>query len=368
MPGTTASAIVAILLGVVVGFVLFVPFVSLSYRRRGHLSPGRLLVWASALVYFWAIWTYTLLPLPSGRRIEVCAGRELDPLALLREVRDLRPLLGQGTALLADPTFLQIALNVVLFIPLGFFLRVLGGRGIVVALLAGFGVSLVIETTQLTGVWGIYSCAYRVFDDGDLMTNTAGAAIGSVLALMVPRRLRGLAVAPDAGRPRPVTRARRLLAMACDGIAFLLVSASVDVMVTAARVILAGGWELSAMRRVAVPVVEGAGASGAGTLVAAAIWLVVILATGRSPGDSAVQLQYRGGPVPHPLARLLRWLAGIAGIAVLGLVWGLLTPILAFVSVFMVLITRSGRGLPGLVSAQELTDARADAGASVPRS
>ncbi|WP_454115939.1 VanZ family protein [Microbacterium aurum] len=54
---------------------------------------------------------------------------------------------------------LQLALNVLLFVPLGFFIRVLGGRGVVVALLAGLGVSLVIETTQLTGVWGLYPSA-----------------------------------------------------------------------------------------------------------------------------------------------------------------------------------------------------------------
>ncbi len=69
---------------------------------------------------------------------------------------------------------LQVALNVLLFLPLGFFLRVLGGRGILIAGLAGLVVSGIIETTQLTGVWGIFPCAYRVFDVDDLIANTSG--------------------------------------------------------------------------------------------------------------------------------------------------------------------------------------------------
>ncbi len=85
---------------------------------------------------------------------------------------------------------LQVLLNVLLFMPLGFFLRVLGGRGIVTAVVAGLGISLFVETTQLTGVWGVYPCAYRLFDVDDLVTNTLGAVLGSAIAaVIVPRRI-----------------------------------------------------------------------------------------------------------------------------------------------------------------------------------
>lgn len=140
------SGAVAIGLGALVGVALFVPFVALSYRRRGGLTIGRFLLWAAALVYFLAIWTYTLLPLPDSTDY-VCAGVNLDLTAFLDDLRSARSV--------TDFAVLQLALNVLLFVPLGFFLRVLGGRGIVVALLVGFGVSLAIETTQLTGVWGL---------------------------------------------------------------------------------------------------------------------------------------------------------------------------------------------------------------------
>ena len=42
-----------------------------------------------------------------------------------------------------------------LFVPLGFFIRVIAHRGVVVAGLSGLAISLLIEVTQLTGAWGL---------------------------------------------------------------------------------------------------------------------------------------------------------------------------------------------------------------------
>ncbi|MEI4473747.1 VanZ family protein [Frigidibacter sp. MR17.24] len=58
-------------------------------------------------------------------------------------------------------------------------------------LLFGAGLTLAVETTQLTGIWGLYPCAYRQFDTDDLITNFLGVALGLRLA-----RSRGW------GRPR----------------------------------------------------------------------------------------------------------------------------------------------------------------------
>jgi hypothetical protein len=50
------------------------------------------------------------------------------------------------------------------------------------AILLGFSLSLMVELTQITGVWGIYPCAYRKFDVDDLLLNTLGVALGSMAA------------------------------------------------------------------------------------------------------------------------------------------------------------------------------------------
>jgi glycopeptide antibiotics resistance protein len=49
------------------------------------------------------------------------------------------------------------------------------------AVLLGFGLSLTVELTQLTGIWGLYPCPYRHFDIDDLILNTAGVALGVAL-------------------------------------------------------------------------------------------------------------------------------------------------------------------------------------------
>jgi glycopeptide antibiotics resistance protein len=337
----------AIALGVVAGVVLFVPFVAISYRRRGGLGLGRFALWASALVYLMAIWTYTLLPLPDPD-VLTCAGVNLELFAFVGELRDagLRP----GT-LLSDPNALQLLLNVLLFIPLGFFLRVLGGRGIVVAALTGLGLSAVIEFTQLTGVWGLYPCAYRVFDVDDLLTNTLGAVVGSVLSLAVPRAYRGMARAADADRPRPVTRSRRLLAMACDLVGSWLVALTTGVLFQLALYALGARDEVR----------TGGAAAVVSSVVTIIVWLTVVLTTGRTVGDLAVRLRFQGGPLPVWLARVLRFAGGIGGFLVLFALpgaWDFVGWLFALGSLILVFTTPDGRGLPGLASGQYVADAR----------
>ena len=341
--------VIAIAIGVGFGVLLFVPFVAVSYRRRGRLGAGRTLLWLSALIYFWAIWTYTLLPLPDPDTIR-CVGAITDPMSI---VRDLQKAFAAPGNPLRQPALLQLVFNVLLFVPLGVFIRVLAGRGILVALAAGFGLSLLVETTQLTGVWGIYPCAYRFFDVGDLMTNTLGAVVGCTLALVVPKTLRGAKASADADLPRPVTRGRRALAMLCDGLAYGFLSAGTGVAVQV--------WlEYGVRDRQAV--LDGGLASAVGVIVPSAMLLVLILVGGRSIGDIAVQLRFTGSRLPAPFARLLRWAGGIGGLAalpLLGAFFDAVSSILILVAVVMLFTTRLGRGLPGVLSGQHLVDARA---------
>lgn len=341
------NGVIAVMIGLALGVVLFVPFVAISYRRRGRLTIWRLLLWLSALIYFWAIWTYTLLPLPDPDAIR-CVGAILDPMSV---VRDVQAGLRAGGNPLGRPEILQLVFNVLLFTPLGFFVRVLGGRGFLVALAVGLGLSLFIETTQLTGVWGLYPCAYRFFDVGDLMTNITGAVLGSIAGLVVPRRLRGLDVSVDARLPHPVTRGRRALAMLCDGLGYTFLAAAIGVAVQ-----LWFGYVVHDERNFT----DGTLAGDLGTAAAIAVWLIVILATGRSIGDLAVQLRYDGSRMPAFLARLLRWLGGVAGIGAIGLIPGGLgiSGALSLLACVMFFFTKKGRGLPGLLSGQHLRDAR----------
>lgn len=72
--------------------------------------------------------------------------------------------------------FDQMTLNVLLFVPLGAMLMFWGKRTAGQAALIGYGVSLLIEGSQL--LW-----ANRIFDVDDLITNTTGTALGWLGAL-----------------------------------------------------------------------------------------------------------------------------------------------------------------------------------------
>jgi glycopeptide antibiotics resistance protein len=345
------SAAVAIGLGAIIGTGLFIPFVAISYWRRGQLTVGRAVLWAAALVYFFAIWTYTLLPLPDPDALR-CTGVNL---RLFASVDDILAASGW-----TDPAVLQVLLNVLLFVPLGFFLRVLGGRGVLTALAVGLGLSLFVETTQLTGVWGVYPCAYRLFDVDDLVTNTLGAVLGSLIATaIVPRRLWNATV-KNAAAPHPITRGRRVLAVVCDALGVWLLGATASVSVQL--------W-LQYVVDDRAAVLDGTAAAIAGALVRLVSWFALVMATGRTLGDVAVELRYVGGSHPEPVARVLRFVGGVGGWMLLRLLpssWSAAAFAFALASVVLVFTTERGRGLPGIVAGRQLADAR-ERGDTVPR-
>ncbi|MDR2255271.1 MAG: VanZ family protein [Arthrobacter sp.] len=210
-------ALVAVLFGGVALAVSGVFLLALQYRRFGALSLGRTVATAGLVIYAMAIGTYTMLPLPVSKAASCAAGTgglALDPMG---PVHELREAFAHGvSAGLHSGLFWQLALNVLLFIPLGVLgVRLLGWHPIATVLF-GFGVSLAIEATQYTGLFGLF-CRYRVADVGDLITNTLGALIGVLLALTplfgwikTPQQLE------DQARRRPVTRGRRLWGMIFD--------------------------------------------------------------------------------------------------------------------------------------------------------
>jgi glycopeptide antibiotics resistance protein len=210
----TSNALIAVALGSVAAVILLIPVAAVQYRLDGRLGPRDLAILLTAAIYGLALWTYTLLPMPVDGTF-ACKGAQTTPLDSLR----LITWRGSGPAdLLRQSAFLQIALNVLLFVPLGYFVRIVLRRGVVVATGLGFGISLLIETTQRSGVWNLYDCAYRLFDVDDLLVNTAGATIGSLVSILLVRRRRGEVVLPTS-----ISYGRRLVGFACDAL-FIVMS------------------------------------------------------------------------------------------------------------------------------------------------
>ncbi len=221
----TWPAYVAVLLGLSAFLVLFVPILVVESRQWGQIRLTRLIGAAMVAVYGVALIAYTLLPFPDA---DWCAtqpapGRNLTPFAFLDDIRSQTA--GESwRATLTSFVFLQVAFNVLLFVPWGALVRRFFGRGVLLATVSGLAVSLLIESTQGTGAFGVFGCAYRVADVDDVITNTAGALLGALIAPLV------LFWLPDTRRigasraeARPVTRRRRLAGMVIDLGLFILV-------------------------------------------------------------------------------------------------------------------------------------------------
>ena len=348
MGDQATNALVAIALGSVLAVLLLIPTAAVQYRLDGRLGPLDLAILVTSAVYALAIWTYTLLPMPVDGTF-ACKGSQLRVLGSLGLVHV--PDSGGPLALLREPAFLQVVLNVLLFVPLGYFVRVILHRGVVVATALGLGLSLLVELTQRTGVWHLYDCAYRLFDVDDLLANTAGALLGTAVAPVL--LLLGRPGAdPDRDDARPVTVRRRAFGMACDLLAILLT-----------------GGGLSSVVSIGLAVAERDPASGVGVallaaapLVAPAAQLVLVLTTGRTLGEIVTRLR----PEPRPSAgqRLVRWALGSGGWALASAlsstsaVAAAVAVVLAVGAVVGVWATRDRRGFANAVARLGVVDER----------
>lgn len=349
--------IVAIIIGGVAALLLFVPFVFISYRRRGGMTFWRTIGWLALLIVAFSLISYTSLPAPQIGDY-MCTSPVFDPLTDIRAIIDEQ---ANGGSFLSNPALQVTLFNVLFFMPLGFLLRAMFGFGVARAAIFGFAASLTVELTQLTGIWGLYPCSYRLFSVGDLETNTLGAVLGSLVALLFFRN-RGARVAPDPSLARPVTVRRRLLAMSSDVLASLLVGLVLALALRLVQIALGG------------PVIDAAEDRVVGwvaALLVVVVQLTLVLRTGSTLGEHAVLLRGSGGWRPRLLARIVRVLLGISGILILDAIdtpWAdALTIAIALASVVALFTTRDHRGLAAWAAGMQLADSReAVSGESAP--
>lgn len=360
MTDPTISAVIAVFAGFVLAGLLAVPYIAASYRRRGELGLWRVLLVFGFLVYAMSLWTYTLLPIPETT---ACAGHasghlQLRPFQFVADIR--REQTGAGLrAFLRNPAAQQAVFNLALFVPLGMFVRHLFRRGFAATVAIGFAVSLFIEGTQLTGVWFLFECPYRLADVDDLLTNTLGAAIGFGLAPLL-RLLPGNEPSAPPGTPRPVTARRRLLGMAVDVVSVVLLGTTVGIVTT----LLAG--EPNTVVTALI-----------GTFLPALLLLFVvpIAGNGASFGQRVVLLRPAGpdGGKPAPWRMAVRFLAGSGGYFTLLTLASVansgfepLANLLFFASGILAFRPEGHQGLSGLIAGLRIADARTPDDQAVP--
>ncbi|MFJ2621716.1 VanZ family protein [Glutamicibacter sp. NPDC087344] len=297
----------------VLGSLLFlgaagVFLLAVQYRRHGRLSWRRTITTAAASLYGFALFSYTMLPLPATRDAYCRPSVAVPQLQAGHFIQDFAAASQLGLRSFSTSfTLWQVLFNIILFMPLGILaVRWLRGN-VLTAVVLGLVASLAIELTQYTGIWGLYTCAYRVADVDDLIMNTFGALLGGavaylpVFAFLAPPREPRAAKAP----PRPVTRPRRALANVFDA-AFA----------TAGVLLCSAGANLA--QRLGGPSVDTKLVDlWVPTVVAALVFALPVLAPGRATlGQRCAWIRIsgaRGRPAPAWQA-VLRTLLGFGGI------------------------------------------------------
>ncbi|ASO19353.1 glycopeptide antibiotics resistance protein [Actinoalloteichus hoggarensis] len=349
---------VALTIAVVIAALAFLPYVARQYRRRGQLGLGHALIAFAFLCYVIGLLAYVLIPIPPvGPGFCEAYSWVRPQLSPLASLAGLPATFGSGgvRAVLVDFAFQQFAMNIALFVPLGMFVRHMFRRGFLTTIAIGAATTLFIEFTQLTGIWFLYPCPYRLFDVDDLAANGLGAVIGAILAPLL-RLVPGQRTGAAPGVPRPVTASRRVLGMACDMLVMWL-SGNVALLIVTA--VLGTG---------------GAAEDGLPWVHAVAQWSLPAALIGTSlvvrratPGQQIVLLRLTSvdGSRPAVLRALIWWISGFGAFGLLqtaALIWW--APAvwaavgLAVLHAGSLLLTSDRRGISGMLSGLHAVDVR----------
>ncbi|TCZ77728.1 permease [Paenibacillus albiflavus] len=211
----------------IAAFFLTMPFLIFQYRKYSYINWIRASVLYSMLLFIMTAYYLVILPLPNTRN--TCATQNpnshfmsLIPFTFVTDFLNEVNLDWSAPMtyirLFKERAFLQVIFNFLLLMPLGIYLRYYFRRSWKAALLISFSTSLFFEVTQLTGLYGIYNCPYRLFDVDDLLLNTSGAMLGFAITPLITSML-PQSNQLDANKDlinRPVGFVQRFLALIID--------------------------------------------------------------------------------------------------------------------------------------------------------
>lgn len=215
-----------------IAFILTIPFLIYQYNKYGAIPKIKCLIFYSLILYLICAYFMVILPLPS---IEVVSEMNTKTIQLIpfNFIKDIQVTVdfdfSSGTKILEmlnKPTIYTVLFNVLLTIPYGIYLKYFFNKKWYQVILYSFSLSLFFELTQLTGLYGIYPRAYRMFDVDDLIINTLGGLIGFIICplfeLFLPSKEELENISYEKGKK--VTLLRRAVALTIDLLIILIIS------------------------------------------------------------------------------------------------------------------------------------------------
>lgn len=178
-----------------VAMLFTLPYMFVQYHKYGAILLLRTAIIYSFVLYLMCTYFLIILPLPEVESVRRLTSRTIQ----LLPFREVLALFQNPALEWSDPSTwyklvwnrdcFQIVANVVMFMPLGIYLRYYFGCELKKTLVLSFCLSLFFELTQLTGLYFIYPRPYRLADVDDLITNTVGGLLGYWIAPLAMRLL-----------------------------------------------------------------------------------------------------------------------------------------------------------------------------------
>ena len=208
-----------------VALLLAVPYALYQYRRFGAISIWKTFVVFTFILCCLCAVSLIVFPLPADHSAVVESARtpQLHPFHVIEQIRETTDFsLGDRSTwgpALRSPVVYEAIFNVMLTVPLGAYLYYLFRCRWWMALLIGMATTLLFETSQLTGLFGLYAHPYRLFDVDDLILNTTGTMLGFWLMIPLAWALPSMDEVNEQARERGSSRVsltRRVLAAVVD--------------------------------------------------------------------------------------------------------------------------------------------------------
>lgn len=208
-----------------VALLLALPYALYQYRRFGAISVWKTFVVFTFILYCMCAVSLIVFPLPKdpSQIVEIAQTPQLHPFHFVEQIRETTDFSWAdrstwGPTLKARAAY-EAYFNVLLTVPLGAYLCYLFRCRWWMALLIGMATTLLFETSQLTGLFGIYDHPYRLFDVDDLILNTTGTMLGFWLMIPLAWALPSMDEVNEQARERGSSRVsltRRVLAAVVD--------------------------------------------------------------------------------------------------------------------------------------------------------
>ena len=168
-------------------FLITLPYLLLQYHKYGSVPLIRSSIVYTFILYLLTAYFLVILPLPSKEEVLMMPTKvpQLIPFTFIGDFIETFKETSGVLSFLKSPIVYTTLFNIAITVPFGIYLRYYFKKKWYTTIIYTFLLSLYFEITQLTGLYGLYPKAYRLFDVDDLIINTLGGLIGYLITPIV---------------------------------------------------------------------------------------------------------------------------------------------------------------------------------------